>query len=576
LKKLLLLPALCCASVLSAQLNIDTLAFQDFEIAPAAPTWAFTGPVIYNSGFSGPSATPANSPIGIGGSRAWETTVNSAGLVLNFANTMIPAGYDSIRVRFNLAAMNLNGTTGGPDNLDYVLIAYSTDGGTTYFSRLRIRGAVTDNCSWAYSATAVAKVYYQPTTEQMFQPSTSGLQTTEGYSTCEIVFPGTVTQIAYRITARSSSSSDTWLIDNLVMTGENNCTSSTSAFSASACGSYTTPSGNVLSSSGTYLDTITNSTGCDSVITINLTVNPASASSMSVNACNSYTSPSGNVITTSGMFMDTIPNALGCDSVITINLTVNSASASSMSVNACNSYTSPSGNVITTSGMFMDTIPNTAGCDSVITINATINSSSSFSQTVTACFSYNSPSGNTYTTSGTYADTIPNAAGCDSVITTQLTIDTVDIQTSLTGATLMANATGATYQWIDCNNGNAPIAGETNQTFSPTVNGNYAVIITQNSCTDTSACTMVLSVGIVESHIGFIVAPNPGAGLLNISGRFVNASVTITDAQGKVCMYENSVNGTMMNADITAQPAGVYFVQIVNEQETSRIRIVKY
>lgn len=213
---------LLCSSLIKAQLFTDTLAIQDFEVTPSTPTWNFTGPVIYNSGTSIATAAPPSSPIGIGGSRAWETTTNSAGLVLDFNNISVAAGYDSVRVHFNLAAMNLSGSSGGPDDLDYVLMEYSTDGGLTYAGRLRIRGSTANNSFWEYAATGVAKVYYLPTTEALFQPTTVGLQTTFGYSNSEIVFPGTVTQVKIRITCRSSSSTDTWLVDNLIITGEYN------------------------------------------------------------------------------------------------------------------------------------------------------------------------------------------------------------------------------------------------------------------------------------------------------------------------------------------------------------------
>lgn len=530
MKKGLLTIAVCISTFAVAQtLNIDTLAFQDFEIAPAAPVWSFTGPVIYNSGFTGVNAAPASSPIGIGGSRAWETTTSSGGLVLDFANTVIPVGYDSIRVRFNLAAMNLNGTTGGPDNLDYVLVAYSTDGGTTFSNRIRVRGSLADNSTWAYSATGFAQNYYLPATEQVFQPTTVGPQTTLGYSTVEIVFPGTMTQLAFRITGRSSSSSDTWLVDNLVLTGENACSSSTSTLSASACGSYTTPSGNVLSSSGTYMDTIANSTGCDSVITINLAVNNASTSSMSPNACGSYTTPSGNVLSISGMYMDTIANFAGCDSVITINLTVNSTTTSSITAGSCGNYTTPSGNVLNSPGTFMDTIPNTAGCDSVITIN--------------------------------------------------LSITIVDISTTLNGATITSNASAATYQWIDCNNGNAPIAGETNQSYLPAANGNYAVIVTQGLCADTSACINVTSVGLIDVVPPFSIAvtPNTSSGIFVMlsSHELINATLQVTDIQGRTVLNECSLNGAMHTIDLTAQPAGIYFLRVQNGEEATVVKVVK-
>ncbi len=204
-----------------SQIMIDTLAMQNFDtLALYNPNWAFTGPVVYNTmGMSPTASSPSNSPTGIGGSNSWESTTQSSGIVLTFSTINIPAGYDSIRARFSLAAMNLASTGGGPDNLDYVLTEVSFNGGP-YYNRLRIRGAVANNSWWPYAATGKAKVYYQPQSESTFAPTNSGLQTTEGYSYCEIVFPGSVTSVSIRMTGRSSSSTDSWLVDNVLLTGE--------------------------------------------------------------------------------------------------------------------------------------------------------------------------------------------------------------------------------------------------------------------------------------------------------------------------------------------------------------------
>lgn len=219
-KQLFLFIALMISS-LGSFAQIDTLAFQNFEVAPSTPNYTFTGGISYNQGFSSSSATPANSPIGVGGSRAWHVVSNSAGLPITFANQIIPSGYDSIRFKFNLAAMNLTSSTGGPDNLDYVLVEYSLDGGANFISRIRVRGAVNNNCSWSYAATQTAKAYYLPNSETVFAPTNTGLVESEGFSTVELVFPGTITQVQMRIIVRSSSSTDDWLLDNALLIGEN-------------------------------------------------------------------------------------------------------------------------------------------------------------------------------------------------------------------------------------------------------------------------------------------------------------------------------------------------------------------
>lgn len=220
MKKILLVFSIILSQLGFSQIMIDTLAMQNFDSIAYSPNWTFTGPVVYNTmGTTGATAAPANSPTGIGNSRSWESTTQSGGLVLTFDTITIPAGYDSIRARFSLAAMNLISTGGGPDNLDYILTEVSVNGGT-YYSRLRIRGAVANNSYWPFSAPGKAKVYYQPQTESIFAPANTGLQTTEGYSYCEIVFPGSVTSVSIRMTGRSSSSTDSWLVDNVLLTGE--------------------------------------------------------------------------------------------------------------------------------------------------------------------------------------------------------------------------------------------------------------------------------------------------------------------------------------------------------------------
>ena len=90
--------------------------------------------------------------------------------------------------------------------------------------------------------------------------------------------------------------------------------------------------------------------------------------------CNQYVSPSGNYVwSNSGIYIDTIPNALGCDSIITVNLTINSNTSDTTTVSACYNYISPSGNYNwNKSGIYNDTIQNSSGCDSLITIYLTI------------------------------------------------------------------------------------------------------------------------------------------------------------------------------------------------------------
>ena len=109
------------------------------------------------------------------------------------------------------------------------------------------------------------------------------------------------------------------------------------------------PSGDeTYTQAGTYIvmDTVPNAAGCDSVLTIDLTLKQSTSNTFSLTTCNSYTVPSGDeTYTQVGTYtvIDTVPNAAGCDSVLIINLTLNKRSISGFTVDACDSYTVPSG-----------------------------------------------------------------------------------------------------------------------------------------------------------------------------------------------------------------------------------------
>jgi len=75
--------------------------------------------------------------------------------------------------------------------------------------------------------------------------------------------------------------------------------------------------------SGTYYDTLINAAGCDSIVTTNLTVNPVSGSTVDTTICEGESYMAGGAEQTeSGTYYDTLVNASGCDSVLTTNLTV--------------------------------------------------------------------------------------------------------------------------------------------------------------------------------------------------------------------------------------------------------------
>ena len=350
-----------------------------------------------------------------------------------------------------------------------------------------------------------------------------------------------------------------------------------------ACDSYTWIDGNTYTASNnTATWTLTNAAGCDSIVTLNLTIQYATTGTDVVLGCDSYTWIDGNTYTASNNTATwTITNAAGCDSVVTLDLTMQNTSTGTDVVTACDSYTWIDGNTYTASNDSATwTLTNAAGCDSVVTLDLTIKNSTVVTDVITACDSYTWIDGNTYTASNNSAIwVLTNAVGCDSVIILDLTINTVsDLSTSLVGTTITANNTSATYQWLDCDNNNAIIVGETNPSFTATVNGNYAVELTENGCVDTSACVAVTSVSTIEHNFAdnLQVYPNPTAGnfSIDLGAVYESVVVTITDVSGRLIDSRTITQSQLLHLNID-EPAGVYIVAIQAGDRKAMIRLLK-
>ena len=198
--------------------------------------------------------------------------------------------------------------------------------------------------------------------------------------------------------------------------------------------------------------------------------------------------------------------------------------------------------------------------------------------TATACNSYTAPDGQVHTTSGIKTAIIPNAAGCDSTITINLTVNTVDVSVTQNGMTLSANATADFYQWLDCNNGNSIISGETKQSFNATQNGRYAVEISQNNCKDTSACYTVTIVGIMENTFrnDIMVYPNPTDGIVKIDlGEIMTEfTASLHDVNGKLIQTSTYKNTKRFELNLNVQ-AGIYLLSINAGKNKAMIRLIK-
>ena len=143
-----------------------------------------------------------------------------------------------------------------------------------------------------------------------------------------------------------------------------------------------------------------------------------------------------------------------------------------------------------------------------------------------------------------------------------------------TGALLEADQTGATYQWLDCDDNNAEINGETNQSYTPAVTGNYSVEVTLNGCVDTSACILVDYTGIEEIESLVSVHPNPTKDevTLSVKADLVGTGFTITDNAGRVVLND-TFKSTEQKVNLSVFDNGVYFIR--TDKESQPVKIIR-
>ncbi len=149
---------------------------------------------------------------------------------------------------------------------------------------------------------------------------------------------------------------------------------------------------------------------------LDLTINSATQSEEIVSACESYIWPlNGQTYNSSGNDIYTTSNAAGCDSVITLELSIHNPDLIESDSTVCDSLFWPAtGETYFSSEQLSFNATNIYGCDSTLVLNLTVNHSSNSSSDVSACDSYTWPAnGDTYSVSGDYSATLASMQGCD-------------------------------------------------------------------------------------------------------------------------------------------------------------------
>jgi gliding motility-associated-like protein len=308
---------------------------------------------------------------------------------------------------------------------------------------------------------------------------------------------------------------------------------STSTTNVTVCNSALPYSwnGQTYNAAGTYTVTLVGSMGCDSIATLNLAVNNFSTSTTNISVCNSALpySWNGQTYNSAGTYNITLTGSAGCDSIATLNLAVNNFSASTTNITVCNSALpySWNGQTYNSAGTYTVTLVGSMGCDSIATLNLSVNNFSTSTTNITVCnsalpYSWN---GQTYNSAGTYNITLTGSTGCDSIATLNLSVN--NFSTSTTNITVCNSV--LPYSW----NG---------QTYNSA--GTYAVTLVGSSGCD-SIATLTLKVNqpsVSQSQISVCTSQLPytwNGILINSAG---NYSVTLVNSTGCDSVANLNVN----------------------------------
>ena len=277
----------------------------------------------------------------------------------------------------------------------------------------------------------------------------------------------------------------------------------TGAIQATICSNDTYDfNGRVLSTSGAYTDTLQTANGCDSIVTLNLTVNPVESTNLTAAICegSAYTENGFNV-SEAGTYTQNLQTVNGCDSIVTLNLTVNTVESTNLTAAICEgtTYTENDFNV-SEAGTYTRTLQTVNGCDSIVTLNLTVNTVESTTLSAAIC------EGTTYTENGfnaseagTYTQNLQTVNGCDSIVTLNLTVNTVE-STNLTAAI----CEGSAYTE---NGFNVSEAGTYTQNLQ-TVNGCDSIVtlnLTINPVADTTIAAAICE-GEIYYENGFMAS----------------------------------------------------------------------
>ena len=330
--------------------------------------------------------------------------------------------------------------------------------------------------------------------------------------------------------------------------------------------------GVTFTEAGTQTTTLQTVNGCDSIVTMTLAVNPTYAVTDVQAICESELPYSWNGVSfdAAGTQTATLQTVNGCDSVVTMTLTVNPTFNTTNSVEICQGTVYPFFNdMLNQPGVYTHTLQSVNGCDSVIVLNLTVYPTHYSSLAETICegetyFFF----GNTLSQPGDYSYVLQGVHGCDSIVTLHLTINDTMVTKEIVrkkhanGETYMLvyPDTGLLYQWY---RDGAVIDTDGNKQYYAPKGG-----LLPGACYQVRVASHLGACGAItepwcnntSKYSKLRILPNPNDGQFRLILPEDVVSVQILNVNGQVVMMRK-VEGDEVLEMNTGLANGLYFVK---------------
>lgn len=468
------------AVVLSCSNTVYTSGYTISVISGTAPV----GGSVSSANYCGGSNSGTLTLSGYTGSVSkWQYSTDGGVVWTDVANTAATLSYSSISATRRYRAVLTNGSCGTAlSGVGIITIYQSSVAGTAVGSTSVCSGTNSSNITLSGNTGTI---------QWQSSPNNTTFTDISG-----------ATSSPYTATDLSATSYYRAVVTNGVCTAANSNTItiavkqiSTSTTNVATCTLPYIWNGNSYNATGTYVVHLTNSVGCDSAATLNLTVNTPSISTTNITVCSSALPYiwNGLSLNTSGTSIVHLLNSIGCDSAATLNLTVLSSTSSTTNVTVCPADLPYTWNGLTfnVAGSQTAHFTNSDGCDSAATLNLTVNSTSLTNLSICPSELPYSWNGLTFNAAGSQSAYISIGNGCDSLATLNLSILSNSTSTSI--VSICPSALPYTWNGLTFNAAGTQTAHFTNAVgCDSAATLGLIVLATSSSITNISICPSAL------------------------------------------------------------------------------------